>query len=377
MQIGSANLALASQHTLTERREEQVSYHFWVGNARADQVRTPQRATAPSADTFSLSAEARRLQMAARQLQQAPVSNNTGATSAAKGTDEDRLSKLPPKLRIIIMMLERLTGQKITVADTGDMQQCTQQAAPQQATPARQGWGMVYEAQITHFEQEQTSFAASGTVKTTDGREIAFHINLDMSRVSMTDERLSIRAGDAALTDPLVLNFHGAAVDLTGSPTSFDLNADGKQEQMAFVGADSGLLALDRNGDGKINDGTELFGVNTGNGFAELSAYDSDQNGWIDGADPIFNNLQVWTKGTDGADQLSSLATVGVGAICLGNARTEFSLLDNSQALQGQVRSTGVFLNEDGSVGTLQQVDLATQPIEQPPAENTTPPSAE
>lgn len=60
------------------------------------------------------------------------------------------------------------------------------------------------------------------------------------------------------------------------------MDCDGKQEEISKLNAGCGYLALDKNGDGVINDGNELFGVKTGDGFYELSKYDSDLNGWID-----------------------------------------------------------------------------------------------
>ena len=67
--------------------------------------------------------------------------------------------------------------------------------------------------------------------------------------------------------------------------------------KISFVGSGSGLLALDKNGDGIINNGTELFGPNTQDGFSELSKYDSDGNGWIDENDSVYDNLRICGKG--------------------------------------------------------------------------------
>ena len=140
----------------------------------------------------------------------------------------------------------------------------------------------------------------------------------------------------------------------------FDLDADGKEEEVSFAGRGSGFLALDKNGDGKINDGSELFGTKSGDGFGDLAAYDEDGNGWIDEADSVFKDLKVWTKDENGKDVLMNLKDADVGAIYLGSAQTEFSL--NNQATQqtnGIIRKTGVYLKESGGVGTVQHVDLA------------------
>lgn len=83
-----------------------------------------------------------------------------------------------------------------------------------------------------------------------------------------------------------------------------DLDADGMEDQISFVLPGSGFLALDLNGDGRINDGRELFGPETGDGFAELARYDEDGNQWIDENDPVFERLRIWTKDAEGRDVL-------------------------------------------------------------------------
>ena len=125
----------------------------------------------------------------------------------------------------------------------------------------------------------------------------------------------------------------------------------------------SGFLALDKNGDGKINDGSELFGTRSGNGFADLAVYDEDGNGWIDENDEIFDKLRVWSKDKDGKDVLKTLKEADVGAIYLGSTNSQFSLTDKKDnEVLGAVRSTGIYLKEStGMAGTVQQVDLANR----------------
>ena len=121
----------------------------------------------------------------------------------------------------------------------------------------------------------------------------------------------------------------------------------------------SGFLALDKNGDDKINDGNELFGVKSGDGFKDLAEYDTDGNGWIDENDEVYDKLKVWSKTDDGKDEIRTLKESGVGAIFLGSENTEFTLEGEDGALDGKVRKTGIFLKEDGTAGTIQHVDLA------------------
>jgi hypothetical protein len=99
---------------------------------------------------------------------------------------------------------------------------------------------------------EQASFAAQGVVKTTDGKEIAFSYELEMERQFHSETHESVRAGDALLKDPLVINFGGTAAQLTDRKFAFDLDADGTKDQIAWVQPGSGFLALDKNGNGAI-----------------------------------------------------------------------------------------------------------------------------
>ena len=215
-------------------------------------------------------------------------------------------------------------------------------------------------ASYYHEEAEDTAFRTSGTVRTADGREISFGLELGMSRRFREEAKIENIAEIVDLTDPLVINFDGNIAGLSDQKFMFDIDADGEEESISYLQGGSGYLALDKNGDGVINDGSELFGTKSGDGFADLAEYDADGNGWIDENDPIFDKLLIWAKDENGKDELYTLKEAGVGAICLQRAATDFSLnsqKDNTQ--NGQIRSTGIFLYENGNAGTMQQLDLA------------------
>lgn len=160
--------------------------------------------------------------------------------------------------------------------------------------------------------------------------------------------------------DPLVINVGSNVTSVLDQKFRFDLDSDGAEDEISMLGEGSGFLALDINEDGKINDGNELFGTKSGNGFTDLADYDKDHNGWIDENDEVFDKLKIWFKHEDGTDRLISLKEADVGAIYLGNASTEFSLKnDDTHALNGIVRTTGIFLKESAGAGTIQHVDLA------------------
>ncbi|MDG6773169.1 hypothetical protein QCB45_02410 [Thiomicrorhabdus sp. ZW0627] len=211
----------------------------------------------------------------------------------------------------------------------------------------------------SHFEQEQTDFRAQGNVTTTDGKQIAFDLNMQMSR-TFSAQVSSEREKGFVLKDPLTVNFGGTPATLTVEKVQFDIDSDGQEDSISFVQPGSGFLTLDKNGDGTVNDGSELFGTQSGNGFADLSAYDEDGNGWIDENDSVFAKLQIWHKDANGLDQLQGLLELNIGAISLQNVDTPFSYKDDTNRMQGQAVSSGLFLYEDGSgAGSVQQIDLA------------------
>jgi hypothetical protein len=247
------------------------------------------------------------------------------------------------------------------------------------------GMVRVTTVEMRHVEEEATSFSGQGIAKTEDGREIDFNVDFSLSR------RLTKAAGISMpsavnFIDPLVINVGSDVTSISDQSFFFDLDCDGVEEKVAGLGAGSGFLAYDRNGDGLVNDGSELFGTKSGDGFADLAEFDSDGNGWIDENDEVYGKLQVWLRDEDGTDRLLSLQEADVGAIFLGSVATEFTEYqgqgDNGYkpgSEEGQsvevrnaftpvaagltvaamMRASGLFLKESGGVGTMHQIDLA------------------
>ncbi len=354
MKIASAALQLESSHIKLQHHEISETLRAWIGDRR------PNFEGRPSSQSSPLPPEHVHLSEAGKAAQSLEAKAIQKSMDAA---DND------PILNLLRAMIFMLTGREVKVFNPADLQppspaaeiQSPDSPAKSTAAPAQQnaGYGIEYDRHESYSESEQTRFEASGVIQTADGREISFSLSLSMARSYHEESDVSIRLGDARKKqDPLVLNFSGTAAQLSSQRFKFDLNTDGQTEDINFVTGASGFLALDRNGDGKINDGAELFGAASGDGFAELAALDADQNGWIDENDAGYNQLRVWTKDSSGKDQLATLRQANVGALNLGRVATPFDLKDSSNALQGQIRSTGIFLQEDGKAGTMQQIDL-------------------
>ena len=217
---------------------------------------------------------------------------------------------------------------------------------------------LTYTELQSYEENESTSFSTDGMVRTADGREISFQLDVEMSRSFIETTGISITQ-QIDLCDPLVINLDGNVADVKDQKFRFDIDGDGQIDEISQLGSNSGFLALDKNEDGIINDGTELFGTESGDGFSDLSAYDQDKNGWIDENDAIFDKLKVYVCDENGKEQLLNLKDAGVGAIGLKNSKTDFSLNQADNTVNARIRSTGIYLYENGTAGTIQQVDFA------------------
>lgn len=210
------------------------------------------------------------------------------------------------------------------------------------------------------FEETQTySFSSVGSVLTEDGREINFNLQFGMSQ-SFYSHYGSVIQQVVNTCDPLVINLDGDVAEVSDQKFFFDLDCDGKEDEISYFGKGTGMLAIDKNNDGIINDGSELFGTHSGDGFMDLSEYDEDHNGWIDENDSAWELIKIWCKNEDGTDELYSLKDKGVGALCLQRAGADYEYINQDRKSDGRLRSSGVFLYENGEVGSLQQIDLTT-----------------
>lgn len=331
MIISNSQIQFASHHSYRERSKVQEN----LVSARLDAPPTPRELPAPTINWQAPTVQPHPLRL-------------TGPMDA-----NNRLQML-----IIAQLFKQITGRELRLM-TPEQPPGAPRVAEVQLPTERpvMAPSLVYERHTRYEETEKMQFSAVGKVVTQDGREIAIGASLSMSRqfVSTT----SITLGNAVMTDPLVINFDGTGAQLDSTRFAFDLDADGTPEQIASLRPNSGYLALDRNGDGKINDGRELFGPTSNNGFAELAVYDEDGNGFIDEGDSIYHQLRIWQVHSDGSSTLVALGDRQIGAIYLGHTQTPMQLKDEQNRSLGEVVSSGIYLREDGTTGVIQQINLA------------------
>ena len=146
----------------------------------------------------------------------------------------------------------------------------------------------------------------------------------------------------------------------------FDHDNDAVKTATGWINRDDGLLVLDRNDNGLIDNGGELFGDNTrlsngalaADGFAALADLDDNNDGVIDANDAVYAELQVWQDtnqdGISQADELQSLAQRNIAALS-----TTGSLARQTQ--NGNVIThTGTYTNFDGTTGQTANIDLSS-----------------
>ena len=171
--------------------------------------------------------------------------------------------------------------------------------------------------------------------------------------------------------DPLILDLDGDGIELSdvnGSDTRFDLDANGFAETTAWVSPDDGLLVLDRNGNGVIDDGTELFGDQTpisggiaSSGFAALSDLDLNADGVIDASDQQFSEIRIWQDinqdGLSDDSELFSLQEIGISSINLNPSESNQVVNGNS------IIRTSSYTRSDGATGEIGDISLQSNAL--------------
>ena len=355
MKVASSQLNFSGGHTLRIRQEQHAIQQRSTSNTSAE---LSINGSTPSATQIT-----RTVQLAARQQvtlnsQQRYQVNSQSYVTNPNNNDEDTVFTSE---KIIERTLSKAFTQNIRM----DLSQITvlEPASDFQAGRSMQAEVTIGQQSI-YEEEEHTNFSISGKVTMADGKSVEFTLSAQLDRNFSIQKDARILSQNTQKTDPLAINLDGGIVTLRDSSFQFDLDADGTKENISFVSKGNGFIVFDKNNDGKINDGNEMFGTQSGNGFQDLSQYDDDNNGIIDENDGIYEQLNIWTKDGAGNDHLMSLKEAGVGAIGLEHDDTTFELKDDYNNSLGSIQRSGYFLMESGQAGFVQQVDLSQRNLE-------------
>jgi hypothetical protein len=168
---------------------------------------------------------------------------------------------------------------------------------------------------------------------------------------------------------PIILDLDGDGVETTGVTDGayFDHDKTGFAEQTGWASADDGLLVIDRNSDGIINDGGELFGDRTllqggwagANGFEALVELDTNLDGKVDANDAAFSQLRIWQDmdgdGYSSGDELFTLDEMDIVSINTGYATSSYVDPNGNEHKQ-----VGSFTWNDSTTGTATDVWFQT-----------------
>lgn len=170
---------------------------------------------------------------------------------------------------------------------------------------------------------------------------------------------------DHTIYSPIAIDLNGDGLQTIGSynqEVSFDLNGDGLLDKTAWLSREDGFLAIDLNNDNSISNGNELFGgAARGEGYAKLSTFDSNNDGFLDATDESFKKFLIWkdsnSNGISDTGELSDLASFGITSIDLNYvSRDQY----NHGNLIGE-HSSAIMNGTQVSVGDIYfQSDIAT-----------------
>jgi len=279
-------------------------------------------------------------------------------------SEEEYLNPLDKiKKRIIELLLERYFEKNVSVHPSKKNAPQVQNSSDNPYSNLLKGssWGFSYESTQEYYQKSSVDFSTQASVKTNNG-EFNIDINLSLTQEFYEMHKTSFSLG-ATFEDPLIIN-HDSDIGTfdninTNMSFEFDLNGDGENEQIPELKNGSGFLALDKNGNNKIDDGSELFGPTTGDGFEELRAYDEDGNNWIDENDSIYSKLLIWERDNEGNNSLIGLGQAGVGAIYLAGVTTDYNYATGYDDIKANMKEASFFLKENGEAGIVSSVDFA------------------
>ncbi|NRA55238.1 MAG: hypothetical protein HRU23_13930 [Gammaproteobacteria bacterium] len=248
--------------------------------------------------------------------------------------------------------LENITGQRqLSIADLTNQ-------GPVSITVSGQSFAPDSDILImdTMTRTQSLNYKSSGIYQINDQVfHSTFQLQLSEQRISMTQSTISAQA----LKDPLLVQFGSSAIgQLNGQYSDIDINNDSTLDRLPMFNGDVGYLVFDKNNNGKADGGHELFGPQSGDGFTDLSALDSNNNGFIDREDENFSQLMLWQIDSSGQEQWRALSDTNIEAISLNSSVTPFNFYDKDDKLQAKLTQSSVAITDKGTAYGVHQVDV-------------------
>ena len=204
MKIASSDIQMASSRSLLETREKSETLTAWTG-------KRPEMNLNPNSNRITAAANQGQGGITDRVTisnQQQPSELDRSADKTCSACDNGGSSGgTDNEVSMLKLLVENMIGRSINIhsySSTSSESAQTVSNTPEQsadqaavAQGAQQGWGIEYDSKESYSRIESTSFSAQGIIKTSDGREINFAVNLEMKQEFYQESSVSFRAGDA------------------------------------------------------------------------------------------------------------------------------------------------------------------------------------
>ena len=199
-----------------------------------------------------------------------------------------------------------------------------------------------------------------------DDKQLSLDYSFELTSEQIRYNSFETQAGN--LKDPILVQFGNQSLGHIEGEQDFDINNDNTLDALPIFSGDVGYLVYDQNANGRADNGSELFGPNSGNGFGELALLDDNKNGFIDKNDTGFEQLYLWQPSgqgqPDGNGQVDeqgqwlSLADAGIAAINLDAISTPYAFYDEEDQIQAQLRQSSFAIGENGQGYGVHQIDV-------------------
>jgi hypothetical protein len=267
---------------------------------------------------------------------------------------ENALENASPELKLRKMLIDAMFGKKDAEKTNDDSEEKAASAEQQTEPPPQPNDSVTISKEAIELYNRQR--VEINVQNPDENLRIVFESEERLKVEQQTTTQLPQQS------DPIVIDLNGDGLNLTdvtkGQGVLFEITGDGAKEQVSWLAPSDGFLAYDRNGNGIIDSGRELFGDQNGaaSGFEELAKFDEDKSGSIDYKDSIFNRLSIWqdlnSDGITDSGELKAVAAAGISSFSLSPSKTrEFiagNLVDGYAAYQtksGEGIAAEVYLN--------------------------------
>lgn len=208
-----------------------------------------------------------------------------------------------------------------------------------------------------HSNEQQLNYQVQGEFKVNE-QYLSLNYNLRITSEHNSYRKIEISA--KALKDPILVQFGSRGLGNIEGQKDFAINQDHTLDNLPIFSGDVGYLVYDKNNNQQADDGSELFGPKTGQGFVELAQLDSNKNGFIDLDDQYFEQLYIWqpSDSNNQTEQWLSLKDAKIQAISLSSISTPFDFYDQQGKIQAQLRQSSFAISEEGIGRGVHQVDV-------------------